>query len=135
MDIDVPVASTSRLTASTSSQQHDDGPRLSIGSDGAAELPTLAQLLQETLRAPARKSSTSSDVEALPALPSLSSSSSKAYLDSLLSRDLSSLLREPDELRKQGDLLDADLANLCYRSTADLLGVGESVDSVQDGFG
>lgn len=151
---DVFDASTSMMAspyASTSRHQLDDGE--------SAMMPTLAQLLQETVRHAASGhsssgsslqgikrvqqqqqqsstgTSTSSAIASLPSLPNLSSPASRAYLSSLLAKDLPSLLREPDELKKQSEHLDADLANLCYRSTRDLLGVGESVDGVEDGFG
>lgn len=112
-----PVASTSRLSLESES--------------GRGELPTLAQLLHETLS----QSPSSSSGPSLASLPSLSSPSARSYLGSLLAKDLPSLLREPAELAQQSDALDADLANLCYRSTGDLLGVGDCVDGVEDGFG
>ena len=142
--------------ASTSRHQLDDGESAMV------MMPTLAQLLQETVHHAASGQSSSSSgsslqgikrvqqqqphsssgdaatptsIASLPSLPNLSSPASRAYLSSLLAKDLPSLLREPDELKKQSEHLDADLANLCYRSTRDLLGVGESVDGVEDGFG
>lgn len=134
-----PVASTSHATLDNDETN---------GGDGAG--PSLAQLLQETVRDGARRggtrapsstagttrraSRTNSDTP-LPSLPSLSSRSSRAYISSLLSKDLAALLKEPEELDKQSELLDGDLATLCYKSIGDLLGVGECVDSVEDGFG
>jgi hypothetical protein len=107
----------------------DDGftpilPSVSAGMSSSADEVTLAQLLEATVRA----SSTSA------ILPSLSTPSSKSYISTLLSKDLASLVKEPDRLKKQSEVLDADLANLCYKSTADLLGVGDCVDTVEDGF-
>lgn len=149
---DVFDASTSYSSpyASTSRHQLDE-----------SVMPSLAQLLQETVHHAASGQSSNSSgstlqgikrlqqqssslsipgvstaaIASLPSLPNLSSPASRAYLSSLLAKDLQSLLREPDELKKQSEHLDADLANLCYRSTRDLLGVGESVDGVEDGFG
>jgi hypothetical protein len=129
---DAPIASTSRLSLDSQS----------VGDEG---LPSLAQLLQETVAQAASglssKSSSSRSAQdaallpSLASLPNLNTPSARAYIGSLLSKDLPSLLREPAELSRQSDALDADLANLCYRSTGDLLGVGDCVDGVEDGFG
>jgi len=132
------VAPASRLAEDAASST-DDG------------LPTLAQLLQETVNSLGVGTTTSSSttatatssgaespaatiLPALPSLPNLSSPPSRSYISALLSKDLPSLLKEPEELARQSELLDADLANLCYRSTGDLLGVGDCVDGVEDGF-
>lgn len=127
-----PVASTSYSTLDAE------------GADGAG--PSLVQLLQETVREGARRGSRASSAKSrngaskidshapLPSLPSLSSPSSRAYISSLLSKDLPALLKEPDELSRQSDLLDGDLATLCYKSIGELLSVGECVDGVEDGF-
>ena len=125
----VPIASTSRLLLDD--DDHDAG------------LPTLAQLLEETVRASSGGSSRrhhhgedeATPSPSLPSLPVLSSIASRSYVSSLLSKDLPALLKEPDELAKQAEMLDGDLASLCYRSTSDLLGVGECMDGVEDGFG
>lgn len=142
-----PIASTSYSTL-------DDNEGV-VNSGGAG--PSLAQLLQETVRESARRGSRSAGSSSshgtlkgrndaslnnkldnhapLPSLPSLSSPSSRAYISSLLSKDLAALLKEPEELSRQSDLLDGDLATLCFKSIGDLLGVGDCVDSVEDGFG
>lgn len=113
-------------------------------ADGAG--PSLAQLLQETVRESARRGLRTSSSKSrngaskidshapLPSLPSLTSPSSRAYISSLLSKDLPALLKEPDELSRQSELLDGDLATLCYKSIGELLSVGECVDGVEDGF-
>jgi hypothetical protein len=132
-----PIASTSLVTLES--------------EDPVGAGPTLAQLLQETVREGARhaprsaRASSKSRARAgsnrdddhvpLPILPSLSSSTSRAYINSLLGKDLPALLKEPEELSRQSEVLDADLATLCYKSIGDLLVVGDCVDSVQDGFG
>lgn len=121
---DAPVASTSRLSL--------DSVAASVGGEG---LPTLAQLLQETLAHSASGESSSTTTSSLASLPNLRSPAARAYIGSLLAKDLPSLLKEPAELSRQSDALDADLANLCFRSTGDLLGVGDCVDGVEDGFG
>lgn len=128
-----PIASTSHSTLDT--------------DEGSGAGPSLAELLRETVRESARRGSRTSSSKSrngaskidshapLPSLPSLSSPSSRAYISSLLAKDLPALLKEPDELSRQSEVLDGDLATLCYKSIGDLLGVGECVDSVEDGFG
>lgn len=134
IDANAPIASTSRVSLDSQS----------VGGGGEDGLPTLAQLLQDTVaRAAAGSSSKASSrtvqdavpLPSLASLPNLSTPSARAYIGSLLSKDLPSLLKEPAELTRQSDALDADLANLCFRSTGDLLGVGDCVDGVEDGFG
>lgn len=134
-----PIASTSHATLD-----------IDEANEGSGAGPSLAQLLQETVRegsrrvvgsrgssaaGTSRRGSRTDNHAPLPSLPSLSSPSSRAYISSLLSKDLATLFREPEELDKQSELLDGDLATLCYKSIGDLLGVGECVDSVEDGFG
>jgi hypothetical protein len=127
-----PIASTSHSTLDV------------VEANGAG--PSLAQLLQETVREGARRGSRTSSTRSrngaskidshapLPSLPSISSPASRAYISSLLSKDLTALLKEPEELSRQSEVLDGDLATLCYKSIGELLGVGECVDSVEDGF-
>ena len=124
--IDNQIASTSRLALGRKDDNDNE--------------QTLAQLLEETVRTSSRGSNNvikdgAVSSPSLPSLPALNSPASRTYISSLLSKDLVALLREPDELAKQAEVLDAELSSLCYRSTGDLLGVGQCLDSVEDGFG